>query len=102
MSTTSLRHLEDRLRHEAPAFTWECEPVTTNALLAGTNLPEEIQIRATKEGEPVKGSPVYLSGECLLRWGMDASAAMICNEITLTLHSPQPRSGLDWDRLAEF
>lgn len=70
--------------------------------LEGTNLPQEIQVRASKEGVPVKGSPFYLSGECLMRWGMDASASLICNELTPKVHAKSHRSALDWDRLAEF
>ena len=102
MSTMTLRYLEERLHREAPALNWKCEPVTTNQFLAGTSLPEEIQVRASKEGVPVKGSPFYLSGECLLRWGMDTSATLICNELTPSAHARSHRSALDWDRLAEF
>ncbi len=76
--------------------------MSTNQYLAGTSLPEEIQIRASKEGVPVKGSPFYLSGECLLRWGMDTSATLICNELTPNAHAQSHRSSLDWDRLAEI
>jgi hypothetical protein len=102
MSTVTLRYLEERLKREAPALRWHCEPVQTGNLLQGTSLPEEIQIRATKEGIPVKESPFYLSGECLIRWGVDASATMICNEFTPSRTISQRRVGLDWDRLAEF
>lgn len=102
MTTLTLRHLEERLNREAPALNWRCEPVPDQPKLAGTSLPEEIQIRATREGVPVKGSPFYLSGECLLRWGVDASATMICNELRPNIHAARHRSGMDWDRLAEF
>jgi hypothetical protein len=51
---------------------------------------------------PVKGSPFYLSGECLLRWGLDTSATLICNELTPARHVARHRARLDWDRLAEF
>lgn len=101
MSTVSLRYLEDRLSREAPALCWTCEPVSTAQTVAGTSLPEEIQVRASKEGVPVKGSPFYLSGECLLRWGLDASANLICNELS-PLHAARRRAGMDWDRLAEI
>jgi hypothetical protein len=102
MSTVTLRYLEDRLSREAPALNWKCEPVTANRCVAGTTLPQEIQVCASKEGRPVRGSPFYLSGECLLRWGLDASASLICNELTPNVHATRHRAGLDWDRLAEF
>jgi hypothetical protein len=102
MSTMSLDYLEQRLEREAPGFRWKCEPVRQNSLLSGTNLPEEIQVRATRGGIPVKGSPFYLSGECLMRWGLDASAALICNELTPNIHVRRHGAGLDWDRLAEI
>lgn len=101
MSTVSLRYLEDRLSREAPAFHWKCEPVPSTQCVAGTSLPEEIQVRATRGGIPVKGSPFYLSGECLLRWGLDTSANLICNELTPVL-AARRRTGMDWDRLAEI
>lgn len=97
MSTLSLRFLEERLVREAPALNWICKPLRTGAFLEGTNLPEGIVISASQGGVPLKGSPFYLSGECLRRWGVDASATMICNELT-----PDHRSGSDWDRLAEL
>src|SRR5687768_9828337 len=100
MSSITLRFLEDRLNREAPAISWKCEPVTT-CELAGTTLPEEIQVRASRHGVPVKGSPFYLSGECLLRWGLDTSANMICNELT-PMHAARRHAGMDWDRLAEI
>lgn len=102
MSTLSLNYLEERLVREAPALTWKCEPVRQASLLDGTNLPEQIQVRASRGGVPVKGSPFYLSGECLVRWGLDASAAMICNELTPNIHAERHGAGLDWDRLAEI
>ena len=101
MSTISLRFLEDRLSQEAPAINWECEPVTDNQV-PGTSLPEEIQVRASREGAPVKGSPFYLSGECLLRWGLERSASLICNELTPNIHASRHSIGMDWDRLAEI
>jgi len=101
MSTVSLRFLEDRLNREAPAIHWRCEPVPTAHNLPGTTLPQEIQVEASKEGIPVKGSPFYLSGECLLRWGLEASANMICNELS-PIQSARRRTGMDWDRLAEI
>ena len=101
MSTVSLRFLEDRLNREAPAIRWSCEPVPSATNVAGTNLPEEIQVRASKAGVPVKGSPFYLSGECLLRWGVDTSANLICNELT-PIHAARRHAGMDWDRLAEI
>jgi hypothetical protein len=101
MSTVSLRFLEDRLNREAPAFRWRCEPVSSAKHLDGSSLPQEIQVLASKEGVPVKGSPFYLSGECLLRWGLDASANMICNELG-PIQAARRRIGMDWDRLAEI
>ena len=101
MSTISLRFLEDRLNQEAPALRWSCEPVTENAL-AGTTLHEEIQVRASRGGVPVRGSPFYLSGECLLRWGLERSASLICNELTPSIHASRHLVGMDWDRLAEI
>lgn len=101
MKTVTLRYLEDRLRREAPALVWECK-AGSRLLLAGTLLPEEIQIRALHEGVPVKGSPFYLSGECLLRWGLDQSVALICNELTPSQYATRHGLGLDWDRLAEI
>jgi hypothetical protein len=101
MRSVSLRYLEDRLNREAPALHWSCEPGSRTECVAGTSLPQEIQVRASKEGVPVKGSPFYLSGECLLRWGLDASANLICNELS-PIHAAQRRSGMDWDRLAEI
>jgi len=100
MSTVSLRYLEDRLNREAPSIHWSCEPVSSTQCIAGTNLPEEIEVRASKEGVPMKGSPFYLSGECLLRWGLDASANLICNELS-PIYSRR-LAGRDWDRLAEI
>jgi hypothetical protein len=102
MSTLSLRYLEDRLHREAPAISWKCEPETNASLLPGTGLPEEIRVEARKEGVPVKGSPFYLSGECLVRWGLDTSATLICNELMPSVHARRHRAGLDWDRLAEI
>ena len=101
MSTVSLRYLEDRLNREAPAIRWSCEPVASTQCVAGTTLPEEIQVRASREGVPVKGSPFYLSGECLMRWGLDTSANIICNELT-PIQAARRRVGTDWDRLAEI
>jgi hypothetical protein len=102
MSTVTLRYLEEKLNRETPALRWHCEPGTTGNLLEGTNLPEEIQVRATRGGIPIKENPFYLSGECLIRWGLDASASMICNEYAPHMATANPRPGLDWDRLAEF
>jgi hypothetical protein len=101
MSTVSLRFLEERLNREAPAIRWSCEPVPSTNNLAGTTLPQEIQVRASREGVPVKGSPFYLSGECLLRWGLDTSANLICNELS-PIRARRPGIGTDWDRLAEI
>ena|SRR5688500_9538359 len=100
MSTVSLQYLEDRLNREAPALRWSCEPVSNAQRLAGTSLPEEVQVRASRGGVPVQGSPVYLSGECLLRWGLDASANIIYNELT-PFQAAQRRAERDWDRLAD-
>ena len=102
MINSSLRLLQERLQREAPALEWECGPVPGAPMLLGTNLPEEIQIDARSNGLPVKGSPFYLSGECLLRWGCDASATLISNELTPSIHAYQHRMALDWDRLAEI
>ena len=99
---STLRYLEERLNREAPAISWKCEPVTQTHTLAGTNLPEEIQVRASRGGVPVKGSPFYLSGQCLLRWGVDRSATAICNELAPRVHATETRTGIDWDRLAEL
>jgi hypothetical protein len=101
MSTMTLRYLEERLSREAPALDWSCQPVAAE-MLTGTMLPQEIQISAKKEGVPVKGSPIYISGECLVRWGVDTSAALICNEVTPNIIASQHRQGMEWDRLAEF
>lgn len=100
MSTITLRYLEERLNREAPALDWSCLPVAKDQLL-GTTLPTEIQISASRNGIPVKGSPVYLSGECLVRWGLDASANLICNEVTPNIFASQHRAGIDWDRLKD-
>ena len=102
MSTQTLRSLEERLTREAPAIHWSCEPVTSAQTVAGTDLPAEIQISASKQGIPVKGSPFYLSGESLQRWGVDTSANVICNELSPAMHSVYPGGGMDWDRLAEI
>jgi hypothetical protein len=102
MSTVSLRYLEDRLNREAPAYDWKCEPVTSTECVAGTNVPQEIQVLATKEGVPVKGSPFFLSGECLVRWGLDTSASLICNELAPQLRNARSRTGMEWDRLSEI
>jgi hypothetical protein len=102
MSAQTLRSLEERLAHEAPAIHWSCEPVISAQYIDGTDLPAEIQVRASKQGIPVKGSPFILSGECLKRWGVDTSANLICNELTPVMHTVAPRSGMDWDRLAEI
>jgi hypothetical protein len=102
MTPVSLRYLEERLEREAPAITWKCEPVNPGNLLPGTSLPEEIQVRASRGGIPVEGSPFYLSGECLVRWGLDTSASLICNELRPGIHAARHNAGLDWDRLAEI
>jgi len=102
MSTVSLSYLEDRLNREAPALRWKCEAVTVDQCVAGTTLPEGIQVLASRQGVPVQGSPFYLSGECLLRWGLDASASLICNELTPHIHARRRSAGFDWDRLAEI
>lgn len=98
----TLRYLEDRLNREAPAISWVCRPVQDTHCLNGTTLPEEIEVIAAKEGSQVKGSPFYLSGQCLLRWGVDASANMICNELTPKTVAASRHGGRDWDRLADF
>ncbi len=102
MSTQTLRSLEERLMREAPAINWSCEPVSASQNATGTDLPDEIQVRASRQGVPVKGSPFYLSGECLRRWGVDTSANLICNELTPVTHAAYLRTGMDWDRLAEI
>jgi hypothetical protein len=102
MSTVTLRYLEERLNREAPGLRWHCEPLSTKSVVEGTSLPQQIQVRASREGIPVGGSPFYLSGECLIRWGVDASASMICNELTPKVAAQQRVNGLDWDRLAEL
>jgi hypothetical protein len=76
--------------------------VESSDCIEGTTVPQEIQICASKEGVPVQGSPFYLSGECLLRWGLDASANVICNELTPSVHAARHRAGLDWDRLSDI
>lgn len=101
MSITTLRYLEDRLSREAPKLSWQCEAISSSQV-NGTKIPEEIQVRASREGVPVKGSPFYLSGECLLRWGVDVSASLICNELTPDVHAARVSAGFDWDRLAEI
>ena len=85
---------------EAPAIDWSCEAGPTTQCVAGTDLPTEIHVCASRQGVPVKGSPFYLSGECLKRWGVDTSANLICNELAPVLAFQ--RSGMDWDRLAEI
>lgn len=102
MSTQTLQSLEERLRREAPAINWSCEPLTTTNCVAGTDLPAEIQVRASREGVPVKGSPFYLSGECVRRWGLDTSATLICNELAPSIEAARRLRGMDWDRLAEI
>jgi hypothetical protein len=102
MSTQTLRSLEERLTREAPAIDWSCEPVVSTRCIDGTDLPAEIQVRASRQGVPVKGSPFYLSGECLKRWGVDTSANLICNELTPAMHAAYSRTGMEWDRLAEI
>jgi hypothetical protein len=101
MSTQTLRSLEERLTREAPAIHWSCEAGTGAPCVAGTDLPAEIQVRASRQGVPVKGSPFHLSGECLKRWGVDTSANVICNELTPVV-SAYRGMGMDWDRLAEI
>jgi hypothetical protein len=102
MSTVTLRYLEERLNREAPGLRWQCEPVSAKDVVEGSTLPQQIQVRASRCGIPLGGSPFYLSGECLIRWGVDASASMICNELTPKMAASQRATGLDWDRLAEL
>src|SRR5690606_32937461 len=102
MSTQTLRSLEERLSREVPVLNWSCEPITATQCIAGTDLPTEIQVRASREGVPVKGSPFYLSGECLKRWGLDTSATLICNELAPNIEAARRMRGMDWDRLAEI
>ena len=101
MSTQTLRSLEERLSREVPAISWHCEAGTSTQCVAGTDLPVEIHVLASKQGVPVKGSPFHLSGECLKRWGIDASANAICNELGTVMHSVRRRNDMDWDRLSE-
>jgi hypothetical protein len=102
MSTLTLRSLEEKLAQEAPAIHWSCEPVMSAQNVEGTDLPAEIQVRATRQGIPVQGSPFILSGESLKRWGVSTSANLICNELTPVMHTFAPRTGMEWDRLAEI
>jgi hypothetical protein len=104
MSTISLRYLQERLNREAPAISWLCRPVQDTHCVHGTNLPEEIEVIAARNGEASPETSFFLSGQCLIRWGVDASATMICNEVTptFTTAAASQRRGMDWDRLAEF
>lgn len=102
MSIQTLRTLEERLSREAPAINWSCESLPTTQRVAGTDLPSQIQVLASKQGVPIKGSPFYLSGECLKRWGVDTSATLICNELAPTIAMTRRMRGMDWDRLAEI
>jgi hypothetical protein len=101
MTTITLRHLEERLQQEAPELTWTCEPIG-GVSIERCGLPERVQVLAMRQGLPVKGSPFYLSGASLLRWGVDRSVALICNELAPVLHGAQNRMGMEWDRLAEI
>ena len=103
MSTISLRNLQERLNREAPGLQWECDRGTrSQSTGGGAEAMTRIEVRASKQGVPVKGSPFYLSSECLARWGADASAALICNELAAGAGTSIHRSRVDWDRLAEI
>jgi hypothetical protein len=99
MSSKSLQEFEARLHRELPGFTWQCMPENT-PIVAGTDLPEGIEIRASREGSPI-GNPLYLSGNMLLRWGMDASARLVCNELSSALYASK-HGQKPLDKLAEF
>ncbi len=102
MSTLSLLTFEERLRREIPGWAWQCLATSNADCIAGTELPPEIEIRASNKGTPVPGTPMYLSGEMLKRWGIDSSARLICNEITPWLAANAQKAGLTWDKLAEI
>jgi hypothetical protein len=102
MSTISLDKFEKRLQQEIPVFAWQCKPTQHTDWIAGTELPEGIEISASEQGAPVPGTPLFLSGQMLVRWGMDSSARLICNEITPMLTASQMKAGMSWDKLGEF
>ena len=85
---------------EAPLLEWKCSPVPGTTELPGVGLPEEVQIMARHGAESLK--PFYLSGECILRLGLDVSATLVCNELTSSLGGKFQGTGIDWDRLAEI
>ncbi|MEW6156501.1 MAG: hypothetical protein AB1813_03675 [Verrucomicrobiota bacterium] len=96
----TIKQLEDRLQRELPAFHWQCTPTLIHSSPEAVPICDEIEVRATRSGQDLPGSPFRFSTDLLHRWGVDASARLICNEVT-----PQPalhRQALGWDKLAEF
>jgi hypothetical protein len=101
MITLNLNQLQHRLQQELPAFHWQCQPVNHTACIAGTDLPEEIHVTATESGCALS-KDFYISGSMLMRWGMESSARIICNERSPKFQRTRFDAGADWDKLAEF
>lgn len=100
MITLTLQQLQSRLQRELPAYHWHCQPVDHAPCIAGTDLPLEIQVSATQSGCALSQS-FYISGNMLVRWGMDSSARLICNEMSPRLRQTRLGLGSDWDKLSE-
>jgi len=98
MSGLSLQNFKDRLQFEIPAYQWECHGSDGGS---GEELPEGIEIVAFRDGSQVAG-PLHISGSMLKRWGLDATARMVFNEVKVAELATRGKLGLGWDRLAEY
>jgi hypothetical protein len=97
----TLRHFEESLHREFPAFHWHCHPASPTKFLPGSDVPQDIEISATREGGLPAGGPWHLSGNLLLLWGQDSAARLFCKELA----HPRRAGGHEestWDKLAEI
>jgi hypothetical protein len=98
----SLKSLEQRLTTEMPAFIWSCQPVDAASVLPSSQIPEQIEVTATRRDEPGAGNHWRFNGSMLFRWGIDATAKLICSEYPETLETGMPHVKPGWDKLAEI
>lgn len=102
MPMYNLQMLEDVLRRQLPAFEWHCRAVNNSRFIPTTEIPEQIEVAATRDGTPVTIHPWHLSGHLLLRWGLDATAHLLCKEHVGRLNDQSTRTRLSWDKLSEL
>jgi hypothetical protein len=97
----TLRGLEESLHREYPALHWHCHPVHPTSLVPGSQIPQDIEISATREGGVPWGGPWHLSGSLLLLWGHESTARIVCKELAKPTKGAA-RSDASWDKLAEI